>query len=402
MADAAGAANADMLTATPSERRTTGAFALFEYGYRPFFLLAALHGAVLVPIWVAAVFGWVALPVEMEVSWHAHQMVYGFAAAGLAGFMLTAVPSWTGAPPLRGAPLAALALLWLVGRLAMTLTTLFPPRVAAGIDLAFIPALALGVIGPLLAARKAGNLMLLIPLAVFWIGDWMMQAQFTGIGEDTSGAGSRIGIDVMLLMIAVIGGRITPTFTTNALRASGSSAAAVSVPLVDHSAIAAMALLIAVEAVTEMSALTGVIALIAAVLNTIRLTGWRGERTLRSPILWILHLGYLWLIVGLALKGVAAALHALTIGAIGTMLLAVMSRAALGHTGRPLRAHMPTVGAYVLISVAAVLRVAAALNPTAYMDLLMASGIAWTVGFALFLWIYAPILVMPRTDGKLG
>ena len=118
-----------MVTATPSEPRTTRAFALFEYGYRPFFLLATLAGAVLVPVWVAAVFGWLALPVEMEVSWHAHQMVYGFAAAGFAGFML----NWTGASPLRGAPLAALALLWLVGRLAMTLTTLFPPRVAAGI-----------------------------------------------------------------------------------------------------------------------------------------------------------------------------------------------------------------------------------------------------------------------------
>jgi len=400
-----------MVTTTPSERRTTGAFALFECGYRLFFLLAALHGAVLVPVWVAAVFGWLALPVEMEVSWHAHQMVYGFAAAGLAGFMLTAVPNWTGAPPLRGAPLAALALLWLVGRLAMTLTTVVPPRVAAGIDLAFIPALVLGVIGPLLRARKTRNLMLLIPLSVYWIGDWMMQAQFAGTGEDTAGTGSRIGIDVMLLMITVIGGRIIPTFTTNALRASGSSVAAVSVPLVDRSAIAAMALLIAVEAVTEMSALTGVIALTAAVLNAIRLTGWRGERTLRSPILWILHLGYLWLIVGLALKGAAAlsdtvpdsaALHALTVGAIGTMLLAVMSRAALGHTGRPLRAHAPTVGAYVLISVAAVLRVAAALIPSAYMDLLMASSTAWTVGFALFLWIYAPILVMSRPDGKPG
>ena len=172
-----------------------------------------------------------------------------------------------------------------------------------------------------------------------------------------------------------------------------------------------MALLIIVEAVTEMSTLTGVIALTAAVLNAIRFTGWRGERTLRSPILWILHLGYLWLIVGLALKGAAALsdavpdnapLHALTVGAIGTMLLAVMSRAALGHTGRPMKAHAPTVGAYVLISAAAVLRVAAALIPTAYMDLLIASGIAWTVGFALFLWIYAPMLVMPRPDGKLG
>src|SRR5207248_319306 len=157
-------------------------------------------------------------------SWHAHEMIYGFAAAGLTGFMLTAVPNWTGAPPLRGAPLAGLALLWLVGRLAMTLPAVFPPQVGAGLDPAFIPALGL----------------------------------------------------------------------------------AISVPLVDRSAIAAMALLIIVEAVTEMSVMTGVVALVAAVLNAIRLAGWRGERTLRSPILWILHLGYLWLIVGLALKAAAA------------------------------------------------------------------------------------------------
>src|SRR5438270_1421603 len=221
-----------MVTVTRSERRRTSGFALFEYGYRPFFLLAALHGVVLVPIWVAAVFGWLALPVEMEVSWHAHEMVYGFAAAGLTGFMLIAVPNWTGAPPLRGAPLAGLALLWLVGRLAMTLPAVFPPQVGAGIDLALIPALVLGIIGPLVAARKAHNLMLLIPLAVLWIGDWMVEAQFTGIGEDTAGTGSRIGIDVMLLMITVIGGRIIPTFTTNALHASGSSVGAISAPLV--------------------------------------------------------------------------------------------------------------------------------------------------------------------------
>ena len=252
--------------------------------------------------------------------------------------------------------------------------------------------------------------MLLIPLAVFWIGDWMMQAQFTGIGEDTAGTGSRIGIDVMLLMMTVIGGRIIPTFTTNALHASGGSIGAISVSLVDRSAIAAMALLIIVEAVTEMSVMTGVVALVAAVLNAIRLAGWRGERTFRPPILWILHLGYLWLIVGLALKAAAAlsdmvpdsaALHALTVGAIGTMLLAVMSRAALGHTGRPLNAHALTV-VRELISIAAVLRVAAALIPPAYMDLLIASGITWAVGFALFLCVYAPILVMPRSDGKFG
>jgi uncharacterized protein involved in response to NO len=400
-----------MMTLTRSGQARTSGFALFVYGYRPFFLLVALHGALLVPLWVAAVFGWIALPVQMEVSWHAHQMVYGFAAAGLAGFMLTAVPNWTGAPPLRGAPLALLVLLWVAGRIAMTCPAVFHPRLAAGLDLVFVPALAIGIAGPLLAAAKARNLMLLVPLTVFWIGDCLMQADFTGLAEDTAGIGERIGIDVMLLMITVIGGRIIPTFTTNALRASGSSFAADGNPLLDRAAIAAMALLIVVEALTGMSLLTGVIALAAALLNAARLARWRGERTLHSPILWVLHLGYLWLIVGLALKSAAAltdvvpdtaALHALTVGAIGTMLLAVMSRAALGHTGRELRAHPPTVAAYVLISLAAILRVAAAMMPAGYTPLLIASSLAWMLGFLLFLAVYLPILTMPRVDAKPG
>jgi uncharacterized protein involved in response to NO len=271
--------------------------------------------------------------------------------------------------------------------------------------------LALAIARPLLAARKARNLMLLVPLSVFWIGDWLMQIELTGLAEDTAGIGERLGIDVMLLMITVIGGRIIPTFTTNALRAAGSPYAASSDPLVDRAAIAAMALLIVVEAITEMSPLTGGVALAAGLFNAVRLGRWSGERTLQSPLLWVMHLGYLWLVGGLLLKAIAAltdavpdtaALHALTVGAIGTMLLAVMSRAALGHTGRELRAHPPTVAAYVLISVAAVLRVAAAMVPAGYTALLIGSGIAWMLGFLAFLAVYVPILVLPRVDGRPG
>jgi uncharacterized protein involved in response to NO len=399
------------VTLTQSKPGGARGFALFEYGYRPFFLLVALDGAVLVPLWVAAVFGWIALPAEMNVSWHAHQMVYGFVAAGLAGFMLTAVPNWTAESPLRGLPLAALALLWIAGRIVMSFPALFSPRLAAGFDLAFIPALALGIIGPLLVARNARNLMLLVPLAVFWIGDWLMQAEFTGSTENTARIGERIGIDVMLLMITVIGGRIIPTFTTNALRAAGSPVAAVESSLVDRATIAAMALLILVDTLTEMSHLTGAVALAAALLNAIRLVRWRGKRTLHSPLLWVLHLGYLWLIAGLVLKAIAAlseavpdtaAVHALTVGAIGTMLLAVMSRATLGHTGRELRAHPPTVAAYVLISAAAILRIAASMIPAGSAPLLISSGAVWMLGFLLFLAVYVPILLMPRVDGKPG
>jgi uncharacterized protein involved in response to NO len=391
--------------------RCAAGFALFEYGFRPFFLLVALHSAVAVAVWVAVVLGWLSLPVEMEVSWHAHQMVYGFAAAGLAEFLLTAVPSWTGAPARRGMPLVMLAALWLAGRVGTTLPSVFSLPVAALIDLGFIPALASLVVGPLLAAGKARNLLLLVPLALFWIGDVLMHAEFLGITDDTAAMGARLGIDVMLLMITVIGGRIVPAFTMNALRASNVMVEPRHSILLDRGSIASMALLLVSEAAAGMSLVTGAVALAAAMLNGARLAGWRGERTLNSPILWVLHLGYAWLVFGLFLKAIAAlsnvipetaALHALTVGAIGTMLLAVMSRAGLGHTGRPLKAHPAVVGSYVLISLAAVLRVAAALMPKLYSQLLIGSGIAWTAGFLLFLAIYGPILTTARPDGRPG
>jgi uncharacterized protein involved in response to NO len=370
-----------------------------------------LHGSTVIPVWVAVVLGWLSLPVEMEVSWHAHQMVYGFAAAGLAGFMLTAVPSWTGAPARRGAPLIALAALWLGGRIATTFPGLFSPSLAGLLDLAFIPALALAVAGPLLASGKARNLILLVPLTLFWIGDVLMQAEFFGLTSNTAATGARLGIDVMLLMITVIGGRIVPTFTTNALHASGLMVEARHSALLDRGSIAAMALLLVSEAATGMSLVTGVVALSATILNGARLAGWRGERTLNSPILWVLHLGYAWLVFGLFLKAIAAltevipetvALHALTAGAMGTMLLAVMSRAGLGHTGRALQVHPATVVSYVLISLAALLRVTAALMPQLYSQLMIGSGIAWTAGFLLFLAIYGPILTSARPDARPG
>jgi len=392
-------------------KETVRVFALFEHGFRPFFLLVGLPGALVIPVWVAVVLSWISLPVEMEVSWHAHQMVYGFAAAGFAGFLLTAVPNWTGAPARRGMPVIALAALWVIGRVATTLSTVFSPPLAALLDLAFVPALASLVVRPLLAAGKPRNLALLVPLTLFWVGDWLMHAEFIGISEDTAATGARLGIDVMLLMITIIGGRIVPTFTGNALRSSGSTFKPRQFAWLDRGSVASMALLLVCEAVTGMSRLTGTVALAAGFFNGFRLASWRGERTLNSPILWVLHLGYGWLVVGLFLKAIVAltgaipetaALHALTAGAMGTMLLAVMSRAGLGHTGRVLRAYRATVGSYVLVSIAALLRIGASLSPELYSELLVASGTAWTLAFLLFLGVYLPILTTSRPDARPG
>lgn len=377
---------------------------VFDYGFRIFFLLAPLYGALAVALWIPAFLGWVAPPLTVTPALlHAHEMIFGFAGAALAGFFLTAVPNWTGALPLRGVGLIALAAVWLLGRVGMIAIATIPAWLAASADLLFMPALALAVFRPLLHARKPHNLMLLVPLALFWAADWTMQLEFIGRTTSTAARGARVGIDVLLLLITVIGGRIVPAFTGNALRAAGVVATLKTSRLLDGLAVGAMALLLGVEAATGLSAATGATALLAAVLNGARLVQWRGERTLASPILWVLHLGYLWLVVGLALKGAAAfalapetvAIHALALGAIGTMIFAVMSRAGLGHTGRPLRAHPATALAYVLVSIAAALRVAAGIDTAAFVPLLWISGVAWITAALIFLVVYVPILFWP-------
>jgi len=376
---------------------------VFDYGFRTFFLLAPLYGALAVVVWVAELLGWLPIPSSVPPALlHAHEMIFGFAGAALAGFFLTAVPNWTGAKALRGAPLAGLAALWLAGRVAMAALGPVPPGLAAVVDLAFLPALALAVIGPLLAAGKKRNLVLLVPLTLFWSADAAMQAQFAGwTGADIAATASRVGIDILLLFIAVIGGRIVPAFTGNVLRASGTARLPRSLPALDRAALVAMALLVLAEA-SGSAPTTGALAALACVLNAVRLALWRGTRTAGSPILWVLHLGYLWLVAGLGLKAAAAfslvpetaALHALSVGAIGTMIFAVMSRAGLGHTGRPLKAQAATVLAYVLVSAAALLRVAASLKSGWFVLLLVLSAAAWAAASLLFLADYAPILLL--------
>ena len=392
------------------EPRRSGAtrFALFDDGFRIFFFLAGLHAALAVALWLPVFLGLLPLPIAVPPTlWHAHEMIYGFAVAGVAGFFLTAVPSWTTTPARRGPALMALAAVWLLGRIAMLAMAWIPAWLAAILDLAFLPALAVAIAGPLWRAGAKRNLALLGVLAALWAADLVMDADFLGFADEAGPRAARVGIDVLLLLITLIGGRIVPAFTTNALRAVDPAAAARSFPLLDRATIIAMALLAVSEAATGLGVLTGAIACAAAVLSAVRLGFWRGARTLRSPILWALHLGYGWLVLGLALKGATAfledlpetaALHALTAGAIATMLVAVMSRAALGHTGRPIKAHGAMIAAYALVSLAAALRVAAPLFPAAFTPMLEAAAAAWTLAFALFLGVYTPILVAPRAD----
>ncbi len=387
--------------------------ALFDYGFRPFFLAAGAYGALSILAWVCTYWGALALPIEWPgVLWHGHEMVFGFAAAGLAGFMLTAVPNWTGERAERGAMLLALSLVWLAGRVVLWVSAVVPAPAVALIDLAFIPSLGAVVGRGLLAGlAKTGprNLIFLALLALFWSGDLLTHLDALGICPGIALTGLHLGIDVLLLAITIVGGRIIPAFTANALRKAGSVRLPRAAAPLDAAAILSMAVFLVVDVALGSGRVLGAVALLAAALNGVRLALWRPLSTLRDPLLAVLHLGYGWLVLGLLLSAAAglsegeilaptAALHALTAGAIGTMLLAVMSRAALGHTGRPLVASPPTVAAYALLSLGAALRIVAPLLGSSGTAALAAAGALWALAMILFTAVHAPILTRARAD----
>jgi uncharacterized protein involved in response to NO len=342
--------------------------------------------------------------------WHGHELLYGFIGAAIAGFLLTAVPGWTGARGFAGAPLIAVTGLWLAGRIAFGYAAWLPLPFVTIADLAFVPALVALVGPPLLRARNR-NTPLLFVLALFWATDvtffvatWR---QDVVLGIAALGA----GINLVLLLITVIGGRIVPSFTGNALRSQGVSAELRSFPTLERTVIGAMASIVIVDLVAPHSALAGALAGIATVAQAVRLAGWRGVRALRQPIVWVLHIAYAWLPVGLALKATyllsgagwaAHWLHALTIGGAATMILAVMTRAALGHTGRPLVVAKPVTLAYALLLLAALTRVFAPAFSVPYRLTVAAAGVFWIAAFAIFVAVYAPMLTRPRIDGRAG
>jgi uncharacterized protein involved in response to NO len=385
---------------------------LFAYGFRPFFLAVGSSALVLVPMWVANYsFRWPLGTDWPPASWHAHEMLFGFTCAAIAGFMLTAVPSWTAQKGFGGAPLVVMSGVWLLGRLTIASSARWPFLLVAAVDLAFLPVLATFLARPLLRERNR-NTPLLLVLLVLWLCNACFHLGLFRGDASLSRQALLTGVDFVLILVTVIGGRITPSFTTSALRQRGVNGVVRASRGLTSATVALMVAVAVIDLVRPGGAAAGWVALAAALAQLARLVQWQGHRTLQDPIVWILHLAYAWLPVGLGLKalallaGVAAAsfwLHALTIGAIATMILGVMTRVALGHTGRPLRVHRLVTVAYLLLSAAVLARVFGAWLPSfGYPALIALTGALWTTAFALFLWIYAPILVSPRADGKPG
>ena len=382
----------------------------FAAGFRPMFLAAGVGALLLLPAWIAVLVYGAPLPSGWPPTlWHAHEMLYGFVAAAIAGFLLTAVPSWTGQRGFAGWPLLVLLGLWVLARLLDALAAAWPAMLVATVDAAFLCVLGALVAPPLVRERNR-NTPLLAVLATLVGCNLAFHWNLARHDPEAARRALYLGIDLVLLLVTVIGGRIVPAFTANALRAANSPVRPCAWRGVGGAAIAAMVALALVDLLAPGGRLAAVLALLAALVQALRLAQWRGPRTLGQPILWVLHLGYAWLPLGLALKALASTggpawsafwLHALTIGVLATMILGVMTRAALGHTGRPLRVAAPVTAAYLLLLLAALVRVFGLAVPgVAYPKVLLLSAIPWTAAFAQFVGVYAPILWGPRADGR--
>lgn len=382
---------------------------LFSYGFRPHFIAAGIAAAVLIPLWASSyVFGAhfrVAWPPTL---WHGHEMLFGFVAAAIAGFLLTAVPNWTGQRGFSGSPLVGLSALWLAGRVAVYWSSVLPAWLVALVDVSFLPVVGLLIAPPLLrtATRNTPLLGILAALAICnGVFHW-------DVAHENAPAGGHvllIAIDIVLVLATVIGGRIVPSFSTATLKAQD-LAISPSHAIVERLAVGLMIGIVLLDANWPDTPASGTGALIASGVQAIRMIRWQSIRTWRAPIVWVLHLGYAWIPVGLALKGMALLtgmaiaafwLHALTVGALASLILAVMTRAALGHTGRPLTVAPAIVAAYLLLSAAAIVRVfGLAMLGGSYPLVVLVAAILWTAAFTLFLFVYAPILVAPRVDGN--
>jgi uncharacterized protein involved in response to NO len=380
---------------------------VFQKGFRPFFLLGGLWAAFAVPWWALTYQQPMTGEPGLEsVSWHSHEMIFGFAMAIIAGFLLTAVENWTSRPTARGWFLAALVGLWMIGRLV----GLGGPiaTIAGMADLTFIPALAAAVGLPIILAKSKRNFLLLALLPALWLGDVFLHMRTSGLLPESQLRTDLVAVDLIVVILVIVTGRIVPLFTKNALNDDRIRSNAT----INTAAIVSVLAVALVELVAPNGFLMAVVAGISALLVLIRSLHWGTLATLRRPILWVLHLGHAWIWFGLALKAAAAAglpvppsvaTHALTAGAIGTLTLAMMARVTLGHTGRVIEATPVMTIAFVSVTAGAVLRVFGPwFRADLTQNLLVISAGLWSAAFALYLAGNSRILMTPRPDGKEG
>ena len=379
-------------------------FALWDLGFRPFYLFASAFAALSVPLWALQVSGLLPFAYPTVPAWHGHEMLAGYAVAVVAGFLLTAVRNWTQQPTPTGGVLAAIVLLWVAGRVLM----LSSWSVAAAAANALFPlavAVAIGI--PMVRSRNRRNYFFVALLVLLGAAILGVHLAMHGVLGWPARASLQAGLDVVLFIVAVVGGRVIPMFTNNGVPGAGATRD----PWIERLALGGTLALLAADAFglggTALAALAGAV----AIVHGARLALWRPWRTLGAPLVWVLHAAYAWIPVHLLLRAAAAlgvvpesiAIHALTIGVIGAMTLGMMTRTARGHTGLELVAGRAEVAIYALVLLSAAARVLGGLLlPGAYLATILFPAACWSAAFAIYFVRYWPILTRPRADGKPG
>lgn len=377
--------------------------AVLSYGFRPLFPLAGIFAVLSIGLWLPEYEGEISIPTTFSpIAWHTHEMLYGYLVAAVSGFLLTAIPNWTGRLPFKGLPLALLAGLWLAGRVAISMSAYLGWIVTMLVDCSFLLAFVAVTSREVLAGRNFKNLKVVALVSVLLIGNltFHLEAHWTGNADH----GIRIGIAGMLLLVMVIGGRIIPSFTRNWLARQADGRMPVAFNRFDVVVIAISALALLGWVVSPDAPVTSILLAAAGLVQLARLARWAGDRTWRDRLVLVLHLAYLFVPVGFLFLaasdkfGIApsAGIHAWTIGAMATLTLAVMTRATLGHTGRSLNANRATQFIYGSIVAAALLRIGAVLAVAQSQALLRLSALAWLLAFIVFATTYGPMLLQRK------
>ncbi|RWA63121.1 NnrS family protein [Mesorhizobium sp.] len=382
--------------------------AILSYGFRPFFLLGSLQAGLAILMWLPLYYGKLAtLSLFVPVDWHIHELLFGYLTAVITGFLLTAIPNWTGRLPVQDFRLALLVSIWIAGRVAVFFSQETGWLLSAVIDCSFLVAVVVAAAAEIIAGRNWRNLKVLLPVATLLVANVLfhVEAHFVGI-SDTS---RRLGLGAVVILVMVIGGRIIPSFTRNWLVREKPGRLPTPFGRYDVGTIALSAAGLAAWTVYPEAKGTGVLLIAGAIFNAVRLARWAGTRTLSDPLLVILHIAFVFVPVGLLLAGLsafapetipmAAGIHALAVGAIACMTLAVMTRATFGHTGRELRANSATCAVFGAIVIAAILRVAASMAPS-YSIFLHVSAVLWVAAFVGYAVQFGGILMQPRLHAR--
>jgi len=366
----------------------------WRIAFRPFFALGALAAVLLMGAWLLVLSGH--FPLALSPLWHAHEMLYGFASAILCGFLLTAIQNWSGMRSLHGRRLQVLAGVWLLGRLGAFTPW---PVLAALLDLAFFP-LFLFFLHPYLALPKQKrNRIFYLLLGLMTLGNLLYHVQMLGWTANSARTGIYLALHLYLAMCMLIGGRIIPAFTRGAVE----NARITQWPWLEKTVFGLSALWLLAEALTPQWA--GPVALAAGLAHLLRWLGWHPWQTWRKPILWVLPLGYAWLIAGLLLRSTlgytSLVTHVFAIGVVGGLMHGMLTRVSLGHTGREIQTSGLALAGYLLLQLAVVVRAfGPGLSPALYIQTMLVAGLAWMLVFGLYLFEYLPLLRQPRPDGR--